>query len=80
MYMEQTSIAVSKKSKEQWEKFKNYPGESMENMINRILKHQKEEDEELLTEKDIAEIKASVADIEQGNYITQEQMKKKYGL
>ncbi len=78
--MEQTSIAVSKKSKEEWEKFKNYPGESMETMINRILKHQKEEDEELLTEKEIAEIKASVADIEQGNYITQEQMKKKYGL
>ncbi len=78
--MEQTSIAVSKKSKEEWEKFKNYPGESMENMINRILKHQKEEDEELLTENDIAEIKASVADIEQGNYMTQEQMKKKYGL
>ncbi len=78
--MEQTSIAVSKKSKEEWEKFKNYPGESMETMINRILKHQKEEDDELLTEKEIAEIKASVADIEQGNYITQEQMKKKYGL
>ncbi len=78
--MEQTSIAVSKKSKEEWEKFKNYPGESMEKMINRVLKHQKEEDEELLTENDIAEIKASVADIEQGHYMTQEQMKKKYGL
>lgn len=78
--MEQTSIAVSKKSKEEWEKFKNYPSESMEKMINRILKHQKEEDEELLTENDIAEIKASIADIEQGNYMTQEQMKKKYGL
>ncbi len=80
MYMEQTSIAVSKKSKEEWEKFKNYPGESMENMINRILKHQKEEDEELLTDKEIIEIKKSIADIEQGNYVTQEQMKKKYGL
>ena len=78
--MEQTSIAVSKKSKEEWEKFKNHPDESMENMINRILKHQKGEDEELLAEKDIAEIKASITDIEQGNYMTQEQMKKKYGL
>ena len=80
MYMEQTSIAVSKKSKKEWEKFKNYPGESMENMINRILKHQKEEDEELLTDKEIVEIKKSITDIEQGNYVTQEQMKKKYGL
>ena len=28
----------------------------------------------------LLKIKASVADIEQGNYMTQEQMKKKYGL
>ena len=75
-----TSIAVSKESKEAWEKFKNYPDESMENMINRILKHQREEDEELLTGKEIAEIKASATEIEQGNYKTQEQMKEKYGL
>jgi hypothetical protein len=33
--MEQTSIAVSKKSKEEWERFKNYKQESFEAMINR---------------------------------------------
>ena len=78
--MEQTSIAVSKKSKEEWEKFKNHPGESMEAMINRILKRQKEEDEELLTSEDIAKLKESVLEIEKGNYMTQEQIKEKYGL
>ncbi len=40
----------------------------------------REEDEELLTEEELAEIKASIAEIEQGNYKTQEQMKEKYGL
>ena len=78
--MESTSIAVSKKSKEEWEQFKNHPGESMETMINRILKNQKQEDEELLTQEDIAEIKASILEIEKGNYKTQSQMKEKYGL
>ncbi len=78
--MEQSSIAVSKKSKEEWEQFKNHPGESMETMINRILKSKAEEDAELLTEKDILEIKASILEIEKGDYQTQSQMKKKYGL
>ena len=52
----------------------------MESMINRILRRQKEEDEELLAENDIAKLKASVLEIEKGNHTTQEQMKEKYGL
>jgi len=78
--MEQTSIAVSKKSKKQWETFKNYPGESMETMINRILKVKSEEDANLLTAEDILEIKASIVEIEKGHFKTQAQMKEKYGL
>ncbi len=78
--MEQSSIAVSKKSKKQWEAFKNYPSESMEVMINRILKIKSEDDADLLTTEDILEIKASIAEIEQGHFKTQTQMKEKYGL
>ncbi len=52
----------------------------METMINRILKSKAEEDADLLTEKDILEIKASILEIEKGDYQTQSQMKKKYGL
>jgi len=78
--MEQTSIAVSKKSKKQWENFKNYPSESMESMINRILKAKAQEDNELLTAEDIKGIKESVEDIEKGQFKTQAQMKEKYGL
>jgi len=78
--MEQTSIAVSKKSKEEWESFKNYKQESFEAMINRILKSQAEEDAELLTSEDILEIEQSIKDIKKGKFKTLEQMKTKYGL
>ena len=78
--MEQTSIAVSKKSKEEWESFKNYKQESFEAMINRILKSQAEEDAELLTKEDILEIEQSIKDIKKGKFKTLEQMKTKYGL
>lgn len=78
--MEQTTIAVSKKSKERWEEFKNHKQESFEAMINRILKSQAEEDAELLTSADILEIEQSIKDIKKGKFKTLEQMKTKYGL
>jgi len=78
--MDQTSIAVSKKSKEEWESFKNYKQESFEAMINRILKSQAEEDSELLTADDISEIEQSIKDIKKGKFKTLEQMKTKYNL
>jgi len=78
--MDQTSIAVSKKSKEEWESFKNYKQESFESMINRILKSQAEEDAKLLTPEDILEIEQSIKDIKKGKFKTLKQMKTKYGL
>lgn len=78
--MEQTSIAVSKKSKKEWERFKNYKQESFEAMINRILKSQAEEDHELLTRKDILDIKKSISEMKQGKFKTLKQMKTKYKL
>jgi hypothetical protein len=78
--MEQTSIAVSKKSKDQWIKFKNHPNESFEDMINRILKSAIEEDADLLTDKDVLEIEKSMREIKKGKFITHKQLKKKYGL
>lgn len=75
-----TSIQVSKKSKEMWSGLKNYPSESFENMINRVLKSQADEDAELLTDKDILEIEQSIKDVKKGKFKTLEQMKTKYGL
>ena len=78
--MDNTSIAVSKKSKEEWERFKNHKQESFEVMINRILKSQADEDSELLTKEDILEIEQSIRDIKKGKFKTLEQMKTKYNL
>ena len=78
--MDQTTIAVSKNSKDRWEEFKNHKQESFEAMINRILKSQAEEDAELLTSADILEIEQSIKDIKKGKFKTLEQMKAKYGL
>jgi len=78
--VERTSIAVSKKSKDGWEKFKNYKHESFESMINRILKSQSDEDEELLTREDVLEMEQSVKDVKKGRFKTMKQMKAKYGL
>lgn len=78
--MEQTSIAVSRKSKDLWESFKNHKHESFETMINRVLKSQMQEDAELLTDKDISEIEQSIRDIKKGKFKTLEQMKAKYDL
>jgi len=38
------------------------------------------EDDELLTDEDIKEIKESITQIEKGHFKTQSQMKEKYGL
>ena len=78
--MEQTSITVSKKSKDQWSKLKNHPNESFENMINRIVKSHADEDAELLTDADILEIEQSIKDIKKGKSKTLKQIKAKYGL
>jgi len=75
-----TSIQVSKKSKKMWSALKNYPSESFEAMINRILKSQADEDAELLTDKDILEIEQSIKDVKKGKFKTLEQMKTKYVL
>ncbi len=75
-----TSIQVSKNSKEIWNALKNYPSESFETMINRILKSQADEDVELLTDKDILEIEQSIKNIKKGKFKTLEQMKAKYDL
>jgi len=75
--MEHTSITISRESAESWERFR-HPGESTEDMVNRILRYVAEEDEQLLTSQDLAEMESSIADRE-GHRI-QAQMKEEYGL
>lgn len=75
-----TSIQVSKDSKEIWSTLKNHPDESFEAMINRMINALNEDDSELLSKKDILEIEQSVNDFKNGKYITNDDLKKKYGL
>jgi hypothetical protein len=73
-----SSITVSKESKKIWESFKNYPQESFEKMINRILKQQVEDD--VLTKEDLQDIQEGVDDIKAGRVFTTEELKRELGL
>lgn len=75
-----TSIQVSKNSKEMWSTLKNHPSESFEAMINRMVNTLNEDDSELLSKKDILEIEQSINDFKNGKYISNDDLKKKYGL
>ena len=75
-----TTIQVTKKSKKQWAALKIHPQESYEDMFNRIIKASYQEDANLLNEKDLADIEKSIKDIKKGKFMTNEQLKKKYGL
>ncbi len=63
----QTSIKVTKESKEKWTTYKNHPKESMESMINRILKLAYD-DEEPLNGKDLKDIQDSLNDFKNNKF------------
>ncbi len=75
-----TSIQVSKNSKAIWNTLKNHPSESFETMINRMVNILNEDDSELLSKKDVLEMEQSVNDFKNGQYITNDDLKKKYGI
>ena len=75
-----TTIQVTKKSKKEWAALKIHSQESFEEMFNRLINALHEEDADLLTEKDLTDIEKSIQDIKKGKFMTNEQLKKKYGL
>ena len=75
-----SSIQVSQDTKQLFTGLKNYPTESFEQLMIRLYINIKENDDDLLTKEDIAEIEDSLNEIKKGNYKTQAQMKEKYGL
>lgn len=74
-----SSIQVTPKSKKQWESYKNHPRESMEKMINRILKLAYE-DEEPLTKIDLKDIEASLKDFKNGKFTTNKELRAELNL
>ena len=76
--MEQSTIKLSKKIKNDLKKQMIHPGETYEMVISRLLKITYEDD--VLSESVIKNIEEGVADIKAGRVYTSEQVKKKLGL
>jgi predicted transcriptional regulator len=76
--MEQSTIKLSKKIKNDLKKQMNHPKETYETVIARLLKNTQED--EVLSKSTIKNIEEGVADIKAGRVYTSEQVKKKLGL
>lgn len=76
--MEQSTIKLSKKIKNDLRKQMNHPRETYETVITRLLKITQEDD--ILSKTTIKNIEEGVADIKAGRVYTSEQVKKKLGL
>ncbi len=75
--MEQSTIKLSKKLKNNLRKQMNHPGETYEAVIARLLKITQDD---VLSEEIIKNIEEGVADIKAGRVYTSEQVKKRLGL
>ncbi|HEY8110450.1 MAG TPA: hypothetical protein VIG05_06260 [Candidatus Nitrosotenuis sp.] len=76
--MEQSTIKLSKKIKNDLRKQMNHPGETYETVIVRLLKITQEDD--VLSKTVIKNIEEGIADIKAGRVYTSKQVKKKLEL
>ena len=76
--MEQSTIKLSKKLKNELKKQMNHPRETYETVIARLLKNIQED--EVLSEEVIKNIEEGIADIKAGRVYTSDQVKKKLGI
>lgn len=76
--MEQSTIKLSKKIKNDLRKQMNHPGETYETVITRLLKITQEDD--VLSKEVIKNIEEGIADIKAGRVYTTEQLNKALGL
>lgn len=74
-----TTIQLEKKTKAKLEKMKNYPRESYDDVVNRLLNIAKE-DGKSLSDDTIKNIEKGLSDIKAGRVYTSAQVKKKLGL
>jgi len=76
--MEQSTIKLSKKLKNDLRKQMNHPRETYETVIARLLKITQEDD--VLSDEVIRNIEEGIADIKAGRTYTSDQVKRKLGL
>ncbi len=75
---QQSSVSLSKKTKEALVELKNFPNESFEEVIKRMISAYTDEQDDLLTDDDVAQIEKSLEQIKEGKYKTLEQLRQKY--
>ena len=76
--MDQSTIKLSKKLKNDLKKQMNHPGETYETVIDRLLKITQQDD--ILSQQVIKNIEEGIADIKAGRVYTSDQVKKRLGL
>ena len=76
--MEQSTIKLSKKLKNDLKKQMNHPSETYETVIARLLKITLQDD--MLSDEVIKNIEEGVANIKAGRVYTSDQVKRKLGL
>jgi predicted transcriptional regulator len=76
--MEQSTIKLSKKLKNDLRKQMNHPGETYETVIARLLKITQQDN--VLSDEVIKNIEEGVADIKAGRVYSSDQVKRKLGL
>ena len=76
--MDQSTIKLSKKLKNDLKKQMNHPGETYETVIARLLKITQQDD--ILSQQVIKNIEEGIADIKAGRVYTSDQVKKRLGL
>ena len=76
--MDTTAIRIRKELRNKLESLKEYPSETMDQLIERLADSRI--DREPLSKEDIKGIEKGLADIKAGRIYTLEQVKKKYGI
>lgn len=76
--MEQSTVRLSKKIKNELKRQMNHSSETYESVIARLLKNSQEDD--VLSPATIKNIEEGVADIKAGRVHTSEQVRKRLGL
>lgn len=74
-----TTIQLDEKTKSKLTKLKNFPRESYDDVVNRLIKIV-EEDSATLSDNTIHDLEDALEDVRKGRLVSHEQVKKKYGL
>ncbi len=75
-----TSIQIEKKIKERLDEFKNYPRETYNEVLARMINIVSQQNKEELSPQTIKNLKKSLNDIEKGKVYSLEQVEKELGL